>query len=129
MQIAGFFLFCPHPKVNPFSTIPFFRILLPYIGGILCAHYFGWQLHSATCLFLLIVLLLTIPFRSAKARRWSLLVADLCLFCLAISNVSVCRRPIFTTHYTNCLSSDTSTVLLAQINDVPVTKKKVENVN
>jgi len=124
MQIAGFFLFCPHPKVNPFSAIPFFRILLPYIGGILCALYFGWQVHIAACLFFLIILLLTIPFRSAKARRWSLLVADLCLFCLALSNVSVCRRPLFATHYTSYLSSDTSAVLLAQINDVPVTKTK-----
>lgn len=122
--MPGFFYFVPPKLLNPFSAIPFFRILLPYTGGILCAFYFDIHVHPAVAPAFLLLLLLGISFRSAKARRWSLLIADLCLFTLAVSNVAVCRKPVFAAHYTNFLSSDTTAIFLARINDVPVTKSK-----
>jgi len=124
MRIAGFFLFCPHPNLNPFTAIPFFRILLPYVSGIYCAYYFKADLPLWLPFVFLLLIICAIPFRSSKSRRRALLLADLLLFSLAVVNLKVCRQPPYQTLFTELVPPDSSVLLLARINEVPVSKAK-----
>lgn len=110
--------------MNPFTAIPFFRIILPYAGGISFFRLLDIELPLFSCFLFLILLLISIPFRSANARRWSLLIADLFLFCLASNQLTLTRAPLSTNYFANLIQQDTTHIFLARINDIPVSKAR-----
>mgnify|MGYP000943006101 CR=1 FL=1 len=113
--------------MHAFTTIPFLRICIPFIGGILCTVLFG--VGNPPFFFLLILLIAGVYFAFLKLNnRFSKLVflcsADLFLFCSAIqltNSHDLRNNPL---HYSRVQNADSVQSFIGYLTDVPVNKEK-----
>jgi competence protein ComEC len=119
---TGFFL---SQILKVFKNIPFFRICIPSVAGILLAVQFGFAplnwLFLPALLAAAGIFLLTRP-QTVLSKRLFLVCADIFLFCFGLHLVSEARATGSSDHYGNFVSADTSVNLLVMVNDMPVEK-------
>ncbi|PBQ34177.1 hypothetical protein CNR22_21190 [Sphingobacteriaceae bacterium] len=113
--------------MKAFTQIPFFRILLPFVAGILLAINKGSFYIQLFYLFVLLIPLTVFNFYTPAKRfhKWTfMLCADLILF--LFGSVLVYQKDITKsdTYYANLMLHDTSVTFIASINDLPVEKTK-----
>src|SRR5690606_31960667 len=94
-----------------FTTIPFFRIFIPFILGVLLGIYFDFKIPiwiptgfflGASVMFLLR--------RKVKSKFFLLILLDFFLFSSAISLVDISNGGNDETHYTHFICPDSTTV-------------------
>jgi len=110
-----------------FKNIPFLRICLPFIAGILCAIQFKWS--APPLIILLIIFLIALSFnflnkQTKFTKLFFLLFADLFLFFLAVNLVNVTSERQQETYYGNFIKPDSLNKIIAVIEDLPVEKDK-----
>ncbi|MEO6304467.1 MAG: ComEC/Rec2 family competence protein [Bacteroidia bacterium] len=111
-----------------FSNIPFFRILIPFVIGILLSIHF--HLQPISFLYLLILIALAFAFRVKQqqtflTKRLFLVCLDIFFFLFAINLVSKTNLIEQNNYYGNYISSiDSATNLIVTVNDLPVEKER-----
>ncbi|MDI1353440.1 MAG: ComEC/Rec2 family competence protein [bacterium] len=111
--------------MKSFSSIPFLRLSLPFITGILLAISTGidvelWYMAA----FLLVAMVIRLFPTNQKQKRTYLFTLDVFLFFLGaalIHYTDVSKKGDF---YGNYIKSDSSTYFIGVINDVPIPKKR-----
>ncbi len=111
-------------------NIPFLRICIPFIIGILIAIQFN--LNAVSSLFLILALLIAlIPWFLKKQTKLTktvfLICLDVFLFCFAINLVSAARINTDENYYGNFLLPDKTNKLIVVINDLPIEKQNSSN--
>lgn len=113
------------------SKIPFVRILLPFVLGILISlNYAGSGLPFALLIgiFILGTMLLFIKVTGDAVNRSILLVLDLFLFFFALNLTQNARSIDPCTHYSNYSQADT-VFWVGQVDDIPVNKPRSLKLN
>jgi len=113
------------------NKIPFVRILLPFVLGILTSlNYAGSGLPFVLLIgiFLLGTMLLFIKVTSKEVNHSFLLVIDLFLFFFALNLTQSSRLIDQTSHYSNYTKADT-VLWIAQVSDIPVIKPRSFKLN
>jgi competence protein ComEC len=108
-----------------FSSVPFFRVLIPFAAGILAAVFFHLSLSvwfAIVCGLPLVVCLLIPALREHK--RILLMITDLFLFVYAVSLTAYIGETKAPSHYRHFVHSDTALTFLVAVKDVPVKKEK-----
>ncbi|MBX3165528.1 MAG: ComEC/Rec2 family competence protein [Bacteroidetes bacterium] len=110
-----------------FSNIPFFRILIPFVAGIIFGmSYSSLSFHGLILLaFLLFTFILGFYFKKQNLTKYLFFVcADVFLFMYGVNLVSekkVSSKPL---HYANFVNVEKETNVLAVISDLPAEKAK-----
>ena len=113
--------------MKAFTQIPFFRILIPFIAGIILAVQNGpFQMQLFYFLWLLIPLtFLNFYSPTKRIQKWLFMFcADCILFLFGLALVYQKNITKQVNYYGNQLSTDTIITFIAAINDLPVTKEK-----
>jgi len=112
---------------NVFSNIPFFRILIPFVLGILvCIHLTSPEFNFFFLApFILIPLLLRLKKEQTRLTKYiSLISTDVFFFFFAIQLVNSSILKSHSNYYGNYYKTDEATYIIATINDLPVEKEK-----
>lgn len=112
---------------NVFSNIPFFRILIPFIIGILLAIHFN--LPAPNLVFLLTLLTFIVVIRLKKeqsnfTKRAYLICFDVFLFVFALHLVSDTNLKKQKEYYGNFYKANNPAYFVATINEIPIEKEK-----
>jgi competence protein ComEC len=110
--------------MNVFSGIPFFRILIPYLIGILLADHLPLKWPVMALIVPLVAALLVLKLPAKKWRQLCLLCCDLFLISAGIYAVQVTRQPPFEKGYATVAKNDSLHVFVLQVHDVPINKVK-----
>lgn len=109
------------------NKIPFLRLLIPFVSGILFQIFIRPTEHSLflfiVSAFILIVLFL-FQIKNASAKVYFLLAADLFLFVFGITGTYYSRENEAASHYTRFINKDEPVKFIAVIDDIPITKDK-----
>lgn len=112
--------------MKAFKHIPFFRILIPFVTGILLSSLL--ELPLISWLVLLCILLITLCFAFFKSKPVFkisfILCTDIFLFLMAVNLVNVNRAANDKFFYGHLIKQDTINRLLVVIDEVPVEKEK-----
>ncbi|MBL7932481.1 MAG: ComEC family competence protein [Bacteroidia bacterium] len=119
--------------MKAFKTIPFLRILVPFVIGILLAINRPSLSLQSVIWPLVASVLLVISYFLLKDRagyKWIFfLTADLFLFLFG-SHLTFLQNDLYdSTSYTHYLKRDSTNTVLAEINDIPVHKEKFTRFN
>ena len=110
---------------NAFNNIPFLRILIPFIVGILLGIYFSLTALSFIYFAIIIILLILINLKKSKSvllKRFNLVLLDLFFLILGVNLVSEANLISQKSYYGNYLKSDSAVTFIATINDLPIEK-------
>ena len=110
-----------------FTNIPFFRILIPFVLGLLLAISSSPNSSNIFVFILLILIALVLKFlktQSTFTKRMFLVCLDVFFFLFAINLVSITNSSKQTNYYGNYLKKDSASFFIATINDLPVNKEK-----
>ena len=107
------------------SNIPFLRLLIPLISGILFAIHLRVSFPGSSIYFALAgALLLAVYFRIQKRKLVFLIVGDIWLFAFGIQLVQVNNTQQTRTYYGNQLKGNSKVKLIAVIDELPEVKAK-----
>ncbi|MES2680437.1 MAG: ComEC family competence protein, partial [Bacteroidota bacterium] len=110
-----------------FLTIPFFRILIPFVAGIIIAIHYAIPPFSWVFFLALIIIISGLLFfkRSTGFNKTALLVlADVFLLMYGMTLVSHCSKNNQTLFYGRVVSPGTEQTFIAVIDDLPLEKEK-----
>lgn len=112
-------------SVKALKTIPFFRLVLPFVCGILISINFQVYVFNWTCLFLLVAAGLAVNFIPVfKHKLGFLIIADIFLFLYGSILVNLSNASFHRFFYGNVIYADSVHTALIVIDDIPVTKEK-----
>lgn len=113
--------------MKAFTQIPFFRILIPFVAGILLGIHAG-PFHMQLFYFLLLLIPLTFLNFYAPAKGFHKLIFMICadLILLLFGAALVYQKDITKSHsyYGDFINPDTNLTFIATLNDLPVSKQK-----
>lgn len=112
---------------NVFSNIPFFRILIPFVSGILvCIHLTSPEFNFLFLApFILIPLLLRLKKVQTRLMKYiSLISTDVFFFLLAIQLVNSSNLKNHSDYYGKYYKTGEAAQIIATVNDLPVEKEK-----
>jgi competence protein ComEC len=110
-----------------FSSIPFFRIIIPFLLGILTAINFNWRVTDWFYLFLLLIPLTFFNFYKAGYRRYKwlfMISADIFLFLFGISLVHLKEAQSQKNYFGKSLFKDSTYTFIGVISNLPIEKEK-----
>ena len=110
-----------------FNNIPFFRILIPFVAGILCGITFNPN--SINFLFFSLPIaiastLILFKNQSKYTKRAFLICLDIFFFIFALNLVNNNNTSKQESYYCNHLKQDSANYFIATINELPVVKEK-----
>ncbi len=111
-----------------FKNIPFLRICVPFIVGILLALQFSIGHINTLVLIVVLLIALIFPFlprQTTFTKTTFLLCTDLFIFCFAVNLTSTSRLNARQNYYGNLISTEGSTKLIVIVNDLPVEKENL----
>ncbi len=112
---------------NVFSNIPFFRIIIPFIAGILLGIYFDLDSPAFIFLILPITVAIVTLFKKEQntfTKRIYLMCLDVFLFLFALHLVQINTLKDRENYYGKYYKSDKAGYFIATIDDIPVEKEK-----
>lgn len=110
-----------------FKSIPFFKLLIPFVLGILFSLEFTTQFNPIilSSIFIITGVFFFLQIKYAeKTKIIYLLFADLLLFLCGFYNIQLQNKHSNAEHYSNNLNKDSAYVVIAQLNDVVSEKPK-----
>lgn len=113
--------------MNVFNSIPFFKLLIPFVLGILVSIeiYVQCNIIILISLFILSSVLFFLQIKNAeKTKLIYLCSADLLLFLFGFFNIQLLQKHNNTEHYSNKLNKDSAYIVIAKLNDVISEKEK-----
>jgi competence protein ComEC len=113
--------------LSVFKTIPFFKLLIPFVLGILFAIEFNYRINviSLVTLFIISSVLFFLQIKNAdKSKLIYLFFADLFLFLFGFLNIQIQQKSNNTDYYSNKLNKDSAYIVIAKLNDVISEKEK-----
>lgn len=113
--------------MKAFTSIPFFRIMIPFILGILIAIKLALPFVSFLLFpFLIVILVIISRYKTlSRSYKWLfLIVADLFLFLFGVILVQQKDLSKQNDYYGRIANTDTTVTFVATINDLPVKKEK-----
>ncbi len=112
---------------NVFSNIPFFRIIIPFIAGILLGIYLDLDSPAFIFLMLPITVAIVTLFKKGQnvlTKRIYLICLDTFLFLFALHLVQINTLKDRENYYGKYYKPDKAGYFIATINDIPVEKEK-----
>jgi competence protein ComEC len=113
--------------MKTFTTIPFFRILIPFVSGIIVGITFDLNFINLFYLVLLFIPIIFLNFYSAGKRSYKkffLICADVFLFLFGLNSVYLKDLNKQEYYYGNQVSTDSVLNFITIVNDLPVKKEK-----
>src|SRR5690606_18078722 len=111
--------------MTPFSTVPFFRVMIPFLVGILFGIHFHIVLGDWIVVLLFELILFLFFTRLIHTFRILLLFfVDRYLFVFALNITAAQANSNNKNHYRNFIQTDSLTAFLAVVNELPLQKEK-----
>lgn len=124
MQAGIFFLI---KMKNAFNNIPFFRILIPFILGILLGIYSilsAFSIVYFAAIFVLVILINLKKIKPVLLKRFNLILLDFFFLLLGVNLVSEANLISHKSYYGNYLKSDSAVTFIATVSDLPIKRER-----
>lgn len=114
--------------MKAFSKIPFYRILIPFVLGIICCVFAKSSLHSNSLLLSFTIIILLIVFKNKlqkKGVKWAwFILMDIVVFNIAFMITQQKDARLNIQHVSHFASPDSDQFYIARLNEIPVDKEK-----
>jgi len=112
---------------NVFSNIPFFRIMIPFVLGILVCIHFNFPVINIVFLILLLIVPILLAFKKEQntfTKHLLLISVDVFLFLFASQLVNAGNLKHNKNYYGNYFKAGASNYIIATINELPIEKER-----